>query len=185
MLHGTISHLDIAASFSVRSIGERLDILGSDVSCGLPLRLVPHRRQDDCLHTVALCRNGRGESIVLRVPLLQGRYIWGGRYLGAQLRAAIERDCRSPIALIGQVDDGIRSGYNVDHHLNTFNGQRFTMCSTTGDALHVALIADVPFNCHCSVGLQNGQLGTDETWDNAVRVNSSQNSLTAYLRYLW
>jgi len=67
--------------------------------------------------------------------------------------------------------------------------------STGGGALHLALIADAPFNCHTSIGLQadHTEIRTTGTLkqsggyigDYGVQVNSDQTSLTAYLRYTW
>jgi hypothetical protein len=128
-------------------------------------------------------------------------------YIGGQFRASIERECRPPITVTFQADYGATSGYNVDHHISGYEAagsHRYTMESTSGGALHLALIADAPFNCHTSIGLQFDYTdiyttgthhwlqygGTtyaprDETWSNGVVVNSDQMSLTAYLRYCW
>ena len=102
-----------------------------------------------------------------------------------------------------QVDYGLTSGYNVDHHIfyESQGIHRYTMDSTTGGALHLALIADAPFNCHTSVGLQldhteirttgthhwveTGAASVDQSWTNGVRADSDQTSLTAYLHYGW
>jgi hypothetical protein len=85
--------------------------------------------------------------------------------------------------------------YNIDYHLQR-GGDMHQMMSTGGGALHLALIADAPFNNHCSVGLQADHTeirttGTlrqvqDNKWsvsDYGVQVNSDQTSLTAYFRF--
>ncbi len=120
-------------------------------------------------------------------------------YVGAQLRRSIERECRPPVNLIFQFDYGAAGAYNVDHHLLR-EGNRYTMESTGGDALHFALVADVPLNCHLSLGLQadytrirttgthrmlNEPLRVDESWTNGVLVKSEQTALTGYLQYAW
>jgi hypothetical protein len=125
-------------------------------------------------------------------------------YLGGQLRKTFYRDCRPPITLTLQVDYGVTAGYNVDHHISGYEAMgihRYTMESTGGDALHLAVIGDVPFNDHVSIGVQadhlqirttgshrwfeSGAATQDMTWSNGVAVQSEQTSVAAYLRYCW
>jgi hypothetical protein len=63
------------------------------------------------------------------------------------------------------------------------------------------LIVDAPMNRHLSIGIEadhmqirttgshhwveTGNSNVDETWDNGVRADSDQTSMTAYLRYNW
>ena len=116
-------------------------------------------------------------------------------YAGAQLRRYIERECRPPIMFALQFDVGATWGYTTDDHI--LRGRIITL-NTSGQTVHLALIADAPFNCHTSVGLQvdhsdtctwgsiresdNPALGS---WTNGVQANSAQSSITGYLRYLW
>jgi hypothetical protein len=123
-------------------------------------------------------------------------------YIGFQLRTCVERECRPPIDLMFQFDWGGTGAYNVDHHLSyeARGIHRYTMESTGGDSVHVALSADVPLNCHLSLGLQadytrirttgthrwimsGNTTPVDETWSNGVLVKSEQTAITAYLQY--
>jgi hypothetical protein len=117
-------------------------------------------------------------------------------YIGAQLRSALERKRRPPITLTLQADCGGTGGYLFDSHLIR-EGNLHGSLSTGGTAFHVALIADAPFNRHCSIGLQADHMEIRTTgfmqqscfgqmsWDNnGVQANSDQTSVTAYLRFL-
>jgi hypothetical protein len=114
-------------------------------------------------------------------------------YIGAQLRGTLEVGCL-PIDVRFQGDWGPTSGYNVDHHL-VREGDLHGMQSTQGDAWHLALIAEAPLSCRCSLGLQldhmairtTGTLhqvyyGQDIISDYGVSVKSDQSSLTMFLR---
>jgi hypothetical protein len=128
-------------------------------------------------------------------------------YLGFQLRRCIERECRQPINLMFQFDWGATGGYNVDRHLDYYvqSGgaiDRYTMDSTRGDTIHLALSADIPLNCRWNLGLRADYMrirttGThrmlvldgggapllDVDWTNGVLVKSEQTDFTAYLQY--
>ena len=68
-------------------------------------------------------------------------------YLGAQIRKTFHRDSAPPIAVMLQVDYGATAGYNVDHHISGYEAMglhRYTMESTGGDTVHLALMADIP-----------------------------------------
>ncbi|MEN6451388.1 MAG: hypothetical protein ABFC96_12925, partial [Thermoguttaceae bacterium] len=126
-------------------------------------------------------------------------------YLGGQLRKSFARCNARPITITLQADYGAVAGYNVDHHISGYEADgvhRYTMESTGGDVLHVALIADVPFGCHVSVGVQADDIqicttGTHrmessnatsmytESWDTGVVAQSEQRSVTAYVRCCW
>jgi hypothetical protein len=125
-------------------------------------------------------------------------------YLGGQLRKTLQRECGPPITLAFQADYGATGGYNIDHHISGYepNTHRYTMETTGGDVLHLAVSADVPFNCHVGIGVQADYLtihttgthrwlqtsatqNTDQSWDNGVVVQSDQMSVSAYLRYCW
>jgi hypothetical protein len=116
-------------------------------------------------------------------------------YVGAQFRAAIQRTYRPPIAVTFQADYGGTGAYNIDYHLQR-GGDMHQMMSTGGGSLHLALIADAPFNNHCSIGLQadHAEIRTTGTlrqvqngiWitsDYGVQANSDQTSLAAYFRF--
>jgi hypothetical protein len=130
----------------------------------------------------------QGDSLTLN----QQYYIG---YAGAQFRAAVQRVYLPPIALTFQVDYGGTGAYNIDYHLMR-GGDMHQMMSTGGGTLHLALIADAPFNKHCSFGVQADhteirttgtlrqvQNGNWITSDYDVQANSDQTSITAYLRF--
>ena len=117
-------------------------------------------------------------------------------YVGGQLRT--EWWCLGrPVALKFQGDWSGTWGYNVDHHLLRSGGDRYTMEGTSGGATHLALIAEIPVMQNIIVGIQADHLaihttgwhrmywpsqGADLKWTNGVEVNSSQTSITAFLR---
>jgi len=117
-------------------------------------------------------------------------------YIGFQLRRCIERECRPPINLAFQFDWGGTGGYMVDHHLHR-EVDLYTMQSTGGDAVHLALRGDVPINCHLKLGLQADYMrirttgtmhqlvngNSTHTWGEGVLVKSEQTDITAYLQY--
>ena len=117
-------------------------------------------------------------------------------YFGAQLRRTLEITNLRPIDMTLQVDGGPAWGYNVDHHLLR-SGDRFTMDTTQGGALHLALIGETALNCNWSVGLEfeyleirttgthqlvNVPLNQYDSTSNGVMVRSDQTSVTAFLR---
>jgi outer membrane protease len=117
-------------------------------------------------------------------------------YLGFQLRKCIERECRPPVNLAFQFDWGGTGAYMVDHHLQR-ETDMYTIMSTGGDSVHLALSGDVPLNCHLALGLradyqrirttgsmtqiQNGEV--TYTGNYGVLVKSEQTDITAYLQY--
>jgi outer membrane protease len=117
-------------------------------------------------------------------------------YIGFQLRRCIERECRPPINLVFQFDWGGTGAYMVDHHLRR-ETDLYSMQSTGGDTVHLALRGDVPINCHLKLGLQADYMRirttgtmhqiigvrTTDTWSEGVLVKSEQTDITAYLQY--
>ncbi len=120
-------------------------------------------------------------------------------YIGGQLRTEVH--CLGvPVAVTFQGDWAGTWGYNVDHHLlyELYGIHRYTMESTSGGAMHLALIAEALISRRLSVGLQadhlairttgshrwamTGAASVDMTWDNGVTVKSDQTSLTAFVR---
>lgn len=117
-------------------------------------------------------------------------------YLGGQLRSNVCCLGR-PVALTFQGDWAATWGYNVDHHLLRAGGDRYTMESTSGGSMHLALIAETQITCRLSAGVQADHLairttgshrmfwpsqGLDMKWTNGVAVKSDQTSITAFLR---
>jgi hypothetical protein len=118
-------------------------------------------------------------------------------YAGGQLRGKIEWSRLPTILWTLQGDWGYTQAYNIDHHL-VREGDRYTMERTHGDSWHVALIVEALVTNRFDIGVQvdhlqiattgthhflNDPLGTDETWDNGVRVASSQTWITGFLRF--
>ena len=100
-----------------------------------------------------------------------------------------------------QGDWGATAAYNVDHHISGYEDEgkhRYTMESTHGGALHLALAAETPLTQRFNVGIQfdhteirttgthhmymYGTEYVNETWSNGVSVTSDQTSITAFLR---
>jgi len=78
-------------------------------------------------------------------------------YVGGQLRTTLEiAAIRRTIDLTFQGDWGATSAYNVDHHISGYEPttHRYTMESTSGGAVHLALIAETAITKRFSVGLQ-------------------------------
>jgi len=122
-------------------------------------------------------------------------------YVGGELRTTLEiAAIRRSISLAFQGDWGATWGYNIDHHISGYEPttHRYTMESTSGGAVHLALIAEMPLNQRWSFGVQGdyltifttgthrwlmyGAKSADETWSNGVKVESDQSSITAFLR---
>jgi hypothetical protein len=124
-------------------------------------------------------------------------------YLGAQLRGRLETRMLPPIAWTLQGDWGYTQANNVDHHVSGYEAMgihRYTMEDTHGDALHFSLTAEFLFcRDRFSLGVQADHMDisttgshrwvqsgdtipVDETWSNGVSVESSQTSLTAFIR---
>lgn len=123
-------------------------------------------------------------------------------YLGGQLRSTLHLRHLPPITWTFQGDWGSTAGYNVDHHLfyEQLGAHRYTMESTWGGAMHLSLAAQMPVARWLTLGVQfdHTQIDTtgshqmliyddfgnrmQQTWDNGVKVSSTQNSVTAMLR---
>ena len=122
-------------------------------------------------------------------------------YFGGQLRKTTFVG-RVPVDMTFQVDGGPVAGYNIDHHL-VREGDRYTMEKTQGGMWHVGFLAEAHLTARFSLGFQadhtqirttgthryynepySGQYYSgDFTWDNGVIVESTQTTLTAFLRY--
>jgi hypothetical protein len=117
-------------------------------------------------------------------------------YIGGELRTTLAWIPTLPLELRLFGDYGGTQAYNVDHHLLR-EGDRYTMESTFGDTLHYGLSAELSLSKNLSIGAEYDQLfirtqghhrwlnepmGTDETWDNGVKVRSDQTWFTLYLR---
>jgi hypothetical protein len=122
-------------------------------------------------------------------------------YLGGKLSTKLQLGQLKPTTLTFAGDWAPTAGYNVDHHISGYEKKgihHYTMESTHGDAMHLALISETPLNRHLSIGLQadhteirttgthhfveTGTRSTNETWSNGVKVTSDQTSMTAFLR---
>jgi hypothetical protein len=122
-------------------------------------------------------------------------------YVGGQLRTNWKFANGRSILLAFQGDWAGTSGYNVDHHISGYEADgvhRYTTESTSGGALHLAIVAEMALNCRFVFGIQadhteirttgthhwteSGARTTDEIWSNGVSVTSDQTSITAYLR---
>jgi hypothetical protein len=174
----------------------------SDCFLGMPVEVWPlagfrWQRFDITAYNIDYIVPDRGHTYDGDVITFNQQYYIG--YIGFQLRREIERACKPPVNLVFQFDWGGAGGYNVDHHLLR-EGDRYTMESTGGDAVHVGLTGSIPLNCHLSLGLQadytrirttgthrllNEPYGQDESWSNGVLVKSEQTAVSAYLQYLW
>jgi hypothetical protein len=204
------TRLDSLAQLSTRwNDGQKLELEGerkwSDRFLGLPIELWPlagfRFQRFDMTADRGYQIIGDGKEVSLPGPFsdqgdcltLNQQYYIG--YVGAQFRAAIQRTYRPPIAVTFQADYGGTGAYNIDYHLQR-GGDMHQMMSTGGGSLHLALIADAPFNNHCSIGLQadHAEIRTTGTlrqvqngiWitsDYGVQANSDQTSLAAYFRF--
>jgi len=122
-------------------------------------------------------------------------------YVGGQLRTTLSIMNAKPVTVVFQGDWAGTSGYNVDHHISGYEDRgvhRYTMDSTQGGALHLALIAETQLSKRFFFGVQadhteirttgshrmvkSGAETDDLTWSNGVSATSDQTSLTAYLR---
>jgi hypothetical protein len=122
-------------------------------------------------------------------------------YFGGQLRTELNLANVRKISLTFQGDWAATAGYNVDHHISGYEKDgvhRYGYDSTHGGTIHLALIAETPFYKRFNIGVQAdhtevrttgshrfyeyGTRHTDETWSDGVKVNSDQNSLTAFIR---
>lgn len=123
-------------------------------------------------------------------------------YIGGQLRSTLRLGRLPPIACTFQGDWGRTAGYNIDHHLfyESLGVHRYTMESTYGGAVHFSFAAQMPITPWLSVGVQFDHMDIhttgshrwltyddygnrlDLTWDNGVKVTSTQNSVTAFLQ---
>jgi hypothetical protein len=117
-------------------------------------------------------------------------------YVGGQIRTHLSLGGSVPIDVRLEGDWGSTSAANVDHHLLR-EGDRFTMDTTFGESWHFAVIAEVPLGKCFSLGMQvdhqeirttgrhqllNVPLNQDITWDNGVKVDSDQTSITVFMR---
>jgi hypothetical protein len=117
-------------------------------------------------------------------------------YLGGQLRKTIGLANNKELRLTFQGDWGATWGFNIDHHLRTdpvFEAYQ----STQGGSWHLGLTAEAPMNRRLSLGVQADFLKisttgktwetnrSPEVWNNGVRSDSEQTSITAFgrLRY--
>ncbi len=122
-------------------------------------------------------------------------------YIGGQLCTTLRFKHIRPILVTFQGDWGATAAYNVDHHISGYEDEgkhRYTMESTHGGALHLALAAETPLTQRFNVGIQfdhteirttgthhmymYGTEYVNETWSNGVSVTSDQTSITAFLR---
>ena len=114
-------------------------------------------------------------------------------YFGGQLRTQFCLAGR-PVDLTFEGDYAATWGYNVDHHI--LRGARYTMESTDGGAMHLALVAETCIGRRASVGLRLDHMaisttgthrwvepGVDMSWDDGVKVKSDQTSVAAFLRF--
>ena len=204
------THLDSLSISSERwNEGQMLELEGeykwSDCFLGMPIEVWPlagfrFQRFDitahDGLQVVSDTNQTPPVGTVLPGDVITFNQQYYIGYFGAQLRRTVELTERLPVNMTFQADYGPAWGYNVDDHLLRA-GERFTMDSTQGGALHLALIGEVPLNCRWSAGLQfeyldirtsgthqlvNVPLHQDESTSNGVLVRSDQTSLTAFLR---
>ena len=117
-------------------------------------------------------------------------------YAGAQLRGKLEPRFFWPVLWTLQGDWGYTEAYNVDHHLLR-EGDMYAMHRTHGDCWHTAITLEALVTQRIGLGFQadyldisttgshrwlNEPYGIDETWDNGVKVWSTQTWLTGFLR---